>query len=208
MLRRCLSQSFVRSERSRPARDPTHGGRAQRAQSLRRRFTSSGIHIPDAAAPSPGGCIREGAGRDAILSSRTDISNAYDNVRADPARRSGAPGSRPRPSGRRQDGASGGSIGDGARLTPTPPSPRAALLAFARSSGRSPGRRRVLSKRRARAPLPPSASWYPFPRYAQCATLASIGPIGPSVSSSVHRVGAREFWWKCAQAFQSESIAN
>ena len=95
-----------------------------------------------------------------------------------------------------------------ARLTPTPPSPRAALLAFARSSGRSPGRRRVLSKRRARAPLPPSASWYPFPRYAQCATLASIGPIGPSVSSSVHRVGAREFWWKCAQAFQSESIAN
>ena len=63
-----------------------------------------------------------------------------------------------------------------ARLTPTPPSPRAALLAFARSSGRSPGRRRVLSKRRARAPLPPSASWYPFPRYAQCATLASIGP--------------------------------
>ena len=96
-----------------------------------------------------------------------------------------------------------------ARLTPTPPSPRAALLAFARSSGRSPGRRRVLSKRRARAPLPPSASWYPFPRYAQCATLelASV-PIGPSVSSSVHRVGPREFWWKCAQAFQSESIAK
>ena len=63
-----------------------------------------------------------------------------------------------------------------ARLTPTPPSPRAALLAFARSYGRSPGRCRVLSMRRARAPLPPSASWYPFPRYAQCATLASIGP--------------------------------
>jgi hypothetical protein len=80
-----------------------------------------------------------------------------------------------------------------ARLTPTPPSPRAALLAFARSSGRSPGRRRVLSKRRARAPLPPSASWCPFPRNAQCATLASV-PIGPSVSSSVNRVGTCEFW--------------
>ena len=62
-----------------------------------------------------------------------------------------------------------------ARLTPTPPSPRAALLAFARSSGRSPGRRRVLSKWRARAPLPPSASWYPFPRNAQCA-YPGIGP--------------------------------
>ena len=58
-----------------------------------------------------------------------------------------------------------------ARLTPTPPSPRAALLAFARSYGRSPGRCRVLSMRRARAPLPPSASRYPFPRNAQWATL-------------------------------------
>ena len=48
----------------------------------------------------------------------------------------------------------------------------------------SPARlQRALSKRMARAPLPPSASWYPYPRNAQWATLEHRS-IGPSVSSS------------------------
>ena len=58
----------------------------------------------------------------------------------------------------------------------SPQSPAArASLRTPRPPGSPARRRRVLSKRRARAPLPPSASWYPFPRNAHCA-YPGIGP--------------------------------
>ena len=60
--------------------------------------------------------------------------------------------------------------------SPQSPAARASLVARVGAGAASPARRRrVLSKRRARAPLPPSASWYPFPRNAQCA-YPGIGP--------------------------------
>ena len=60
--------------------------------------------------------------------------------------------------------------------SPQSPAARASLVARVGAGAASPARRRrALSKWRARAPLPPSASWYPFLRNAQCA-YPGIGP--------------------------------
>ena len=91
--------------------------------------------------------------------------------------------------------------------SPQSPAARASLVARVGAGAASPARRRrVLSKRRACAPLPPSA----FPRNAQCA-YPGIGPhrsIGFLVGEPRRNVRILvKMVRKCTQAFQFESFA-